>query len=77
MMNLGEDSSMEIVNNGVHLNQNAFVRISLDKRLLFRLLKGPRYAHWNNAEIGSHLRFERYPNIYERGLYHILCFFHI
>lgn len=75
-INLQDDASIEIVGSDFYKNANKFVRISLDQRLLFRLLKGPKFAHWNNAEIGSHLNFERYPNIYERGLYHILCYFH-
>lgn len=53
-----------------------FVEIKLDHNLLNRLLRGPRYAHWNNAEIGSHLRYVRKPDVFERGLYHSLCFFH-
>ena len=53
-----------------------FVRISVDHNLLHRLIRGPRFAHWNNAEIGSHLRFDRKPNHYERGLHHCLCFMH-
>lgn len=53
-----------------------YVIYSLDLRLLNRILKGPKYAHWNNAEVGSHIVFERKPNIYERGLYHAMCFFH-
>ena len=53
-----------------------FVKISVDHNLLHRLLRGPRFAHWNNAEIGSHLRFVRKPDIFERGLYHCLCFLH-
>ena len=40
-----------------------------------RLLSGPRYAHWNNAEVGSHLTFHRRPDQHERALYHCLCFF--
>lgn len=52
------------------------VKISLDHNLLHRLLRGPRYAHWNNAEIGSHLHYTRKPNTFERGLHHSLCFFH-
>ncbi len=55
---------------------DGFVEISLDHNLLNRLLRGPRYAHWNNAEIGSHLRYVRKPDVFERGLYHCLCFFH-
>jgi len=34
------------------------------------------YAHWNNAEIGSHIEFERQPEIYERKLYYSMNFFH-
>ena len=47
-----------------------------DIRLLKRLLMGPRYAHWNNAEIGSHLKFFRKPNIFERDIYNSFLFFH-
>lgn len=54
-----------------------YVRISLDSRLLLRILKGPKFAHWNNAEIGSHLTFERKPNVYESAFYYVFCFFHV
>ncbi|WP_422075721.1 MBL fold metallo-hydrolase [Tranquillimonas rosea] len=53
----------------------AFVEITVDRRLLGRLLKGPRYAHWNNAEIGSHLRYRRVPDTFERGLYYCMSSF--
>ena len=53
-----------------------YVKISLDNKLLMRILKGPAYAHWNNAEIGSHLVYQRKPEIYERGLYYSLSYFH-
>lgn len=53
-----------------------FVRYSLDTRLLNQILSGPKYAHWNNAEIGSHIEFEREPNVFERGLHHSMNFFH-
>lgn len=56
---------------------NKFVSISLDKKLLRWLLLGPKLAHWNNAEIGSHLRYKRKPDIYERGLFYCLNFFHV
>jgi UDP-MurNAc hydroxylase len=52
------------------------VRITVDHNLLHRLLRGPRFAHWNNAEIGSHLHFFRKPNTFERDLYHCMCFLH-
>ncbi len=52
------------------------LRITVDHNLLHRLLRGPRFAHWNNAEIGSHLQYFRQPNTYERGLHHCICFLH-
>jgi len=53
-----------------------FLKLSLDDRLLYRILRGPQYAHWNNADIGAHIHFERVPNVYERGAYYCLNFFH-
>lgn len=53
-----------------------YVAYKLDSRLLFNILQGPRYAHWNNAEIGSHIKFKRCPNKFERGIYHSINFFH-
>ena len=53
-----------------------YVKLSLDTRLLKWILSGPRYAHWNVAENGSHITFERMPNVYERGLYYCLAFFY-
>jgi UDP-MurNAc hydroxylase len=57
-------------------HEDRFVLLRTDQRLLFWLLKGPRLAHWNNAEIGSHIEFERRPDMFERGLYHVMCSFH-
>ena len=53
-----------------------YVMFTVDPRLLIRLLRGPKFAHWNNAEIGSHIIFQRKPNEFERGLYYCICFFH-
>ncbi len=55
---------------------DGYVRISMDERLLARILRGPQYAHFNNAQIGSHIGFEKQPDIYERPLYYALSFFH-
>jgi UDP-MurNAc hydroxylase len=66
----------ERIKNGGVSHLNGFVRYHIDLRLLNRILKGPRFAHWNNAEIGSHIIFERKPEVFERGLYHVMCFFH-
>jgi len=53
-------------------NYDKYVIFSMDERLLKRLLKGPRYANWGNAEIGSHIRYTRKPNIFERALYYCM-----
>ena len=53
-----------------------YVKLSLDTRLLKWILLGPVHAHWNVAENGSHITFERKPNVYERGLYYCLAFFY-
>ena len=54
-----------------------FVMMEMDFRLLEGLLKGPRYAHWDNADHGSHISYSKIPNIYEKGIYHLMCFFHV
>ena len=53
-----------------------FISYKLDFKLLYRILKGPKYAHWNNAEIGSHIEFSRKPDIYERSIQYSMNFFH-
>ena len=53
-----------------------YVTYKVDPKLLYRILRGPRYAHWNNAEIGSHIMFSRKPEVYERGLYFSMNYFH-
>ena len=74
---LNGDNNYDIVDNNEYTKIDKYVRIETDFRLLLRLLKGPRYAHWNNAEIGSHLIIDRNPNIFERGLFYSLYSFHI
>lgn len=48
--------------------------IYLDDRLLGGLLD--RRYHWNNAEIGSHFEFRRFPERYDRRVYNLLNFLH-
>jgi UDP-MurNAc hydroxylase len=69
-----DGSKFELVDSKNELE--SFVEYRLSLKLLYRILKGPRYAHWNNAEIGSHIKFLRSPNTFERGLYHSMSFFH-
>lgn len=52
-----------------------YLRITLDYTLLVMLLT--RHAHWNNASIGSHLRFYRSPNVHNRRLFMLLSFLHV
>tara|TARA_R110002020_G_scaffold363289_1_gene575578 strand:- start:13828 stop:15159 length:1332 start_codon:yes stop_codon:yes gene_type:complete len=52
------------------------ISFRVNPKLLKRLLMGPRYAHWNNAEIGCHIIYYRNPDIYERGLHYCMNFFH-
>lgn len=54
-----------------------YLKISLNEDLLRCILSGPKYAHWNNALIGSHLQISRYPDVYERDLFHCLNFLHV
>lgn len=53
-----------------------YVKMEMSPRLLKRILRGPKHAHFDNAHIGSHVRFEKEPDIYERALYYCMSFFH-
>jgi len=53
-----------------------FLRFSVDPRLLNWLLQGPKKAHWNNAEIGSHIQFKRFPNVYDRAIHYCFNWFY-
>lgn len=46
----------DVVDDDIAKSDDAFVLLRTDLRLLLWLLKGPRYAHWDSAEIGSHAR---------------------
>ena len=74
---LGKNKDLLVVKSD-EINQisKKYVRYETDTRLLKRLLMGPRYAHWNNAEIGSHLKFFRKPNSFERDVYASMVYFH-
>lgn len=69
-------NGFEILSNVNTSQFSKFVKMSVDPRLLAWLLKGPRFAVWNNAEIGSHIFYERNPEIYERPLFYCMSFFH-
>lgn len=63
-----------IVTNSVNNFSNREI-IEIDERLLHGLLT--RRFHWNNAEIGSHFSFSRFPDVYDRSVYNLLNFLHI
>ncbi len=46
----------------------------LNPKLLVRILEGK--AHWNNAEIGCHIDFDRKPNKYIPDVHTLMSFFH-
>ena len=74
---LGKEKNLSVIKSD-EINQKSkqYVQYETDARLLKRLLMGPRYAHWNNAEIGSHLKFYRKPNTFERNVYNSMIYFH-
>lgn len=47
----------------------------MDSRLIRRILDNK--SHWNNAEIGAHISFKRYPNKMEPDVHTSLSFFHL
>ena len=47
----------------------------MDNKLLRRILD--KKAHWNNAEIGTHITFKRYPNKMEPDVHTVMSFFHL
>tara|TARA_B100000989_G_scaffold48823_1_gene31933 strand:+ start:404 stop:1762 length:1359 start_codon:yes stop_codon:yes gene_type:complete len=74
---LGQNRDLSVVkSNEINQKSKKYVQYETDIRLLKKLLQGPKYAHWNNAEIGSHLKFFRKPNIFEREIYDSVIYFH-
>ena len=74
---LDRNKNLLVVNSDeIDQKSRKYVRYETDIRLLKRLLMGPRFAHWNNAEIGSHLKFFRKPNTFERNVYDSMNYFH-
>jgi UDP-MurNAc hydroxylase len=69
-------SGFEIIKKHELKNFQKYLFLSLDSKLFYRILVGPKKAHWNNAEIGCHISWKRVPNIYDRSLMYCLNFFH-
>ena len=71
-----DGTGWKIVDSKQLKNYKKYVRLTLDTKLLKWILMGPKFAHWNVAENGSHISFDREPNVYERGLYYCLSYFY-
>jgi len=56
-------------------NPKSTITCALDERLLRRILD--RKSHWNNAEIGCHIEFNRIPNYYSPDTHMMLQFLHL
>jgi len=54
---------------------NRHLYCDLDLRLLNRILH--KKAHWNNAEIGTHINFKRFPNKMDPDVHTCMSFFHL
>ena len=50
--------------------------MDMDIRLLYRILRGPKYCTWGIADGGYHVTYRREPDNYERGLYYCLAHFY-
>jgi UDP-MurNAc hydroxylase len=62
---------------GIPMNHStATIKMTVDKRLLHKILTGPVLAHWNNAEVGSHITFHRQPNTLDKSINYLMNFFH-
>ena len=71
-----QNQKISLVTESEFKSMNNYVVYDLSSKLLNKILMGPRFAHWNNAEIGSHIKFFRKPNIFERKLYNAMNYFH-
>ena len=69
------DTEPKVVQNFDALSN--YHRFKLDPRLLKRALQGPRYAIWNNIEIGALLDFSRKPDIYRMDVHTLVNALHV
>ena len=67
-----ENKDVQIVK-GKDTNRHLYC--DLDLRLLNRILH--KKAHWNNAEIGTHINFKRIPNKMDPDVHTCMSFFHL
>jgi UDP-MurNAc hydroxylase len=65
----------ELISIFVSKNKDNKLVCSMDARLLRRILD--KKTHWNNAEIGTHITFNRTPNKMDPDAHTSLSFFHL
>lgn len=81
---LPENKMLKLPFNGIsysiidetEFDRKNYVTYRLDSKLLYLILKGPRYAHWNYCEGGNHIMFSRDPDIYDRAVSYCMNYFH-
>ena len=56
-------------------DENRKLYCNLDLRMLRRIID--KKAHWNNAEIGTHIEFKRLPNKMDPDVHICMSFFHL
>lgn len=66
-----ERPSLELLTDVKSLSPRS--EVHADLRYLFGLMTG--VFHWNNAEVGSHLRVRRHPDVFDRDAQGFLNFF--
>jgi UDP-MurNAc hydroxylase len=62
----------QIIQNNDVKNYSQYLVMALDVRLLYWLLQGPHKALWSDADLGSHIQYERVGSVYKRGLFFCL-----
>ncbi|KAA6441249.1 hypothetical protein FEM33_02770 [Dyadobacter flavalbus] len=73
----GNNSGFDIIQKSLANWIEPFIYFDINFKLLHRILKGPKYAHWNNVEIGALLKMIRKPDKYEMGIHMMLCYLHV
>ena len=50
-----------------------WIEFELDERLLFLIVNGS--VDWNNAEVGSHMKIDRWPDVYNATAHSLMSYF--
>lgn len=60
---------------GISEEKQPFLRMKINYSLLVMILE--RRAHWNNAELGSFIKYYRQPNEFNRSMHHVISYLHL